>query len=75
MYGVEEKKRWALAIYKNTTIILSLVYFLSAIYLIVILGGDDNYHGRTGVVLLVTLTIILYIFTSLWLLICYVFCR
>jgi len=71
MYGVEEKKRWALAIYKNTTIILSLVYFLSAIYLIVILG-EDKYH--TGVILLVTLTIILYILTSLWLLICYVFC-
>jgi len=71
MYGVEEKKRWALTIYKNTTIILSLVYFLSAIYLIVILG-EDKYH--TGVILLVTLTIILYILTSLWLLICYVFC-
>jgi len=35
MYGVEEKKRWALAIYKNASIILSPVYFLSAINLIV----------------------------------------
>jgi hypothetical protein len=71
MYGVEEKKRWALAIYKNTTIILSLVYFLSAIYLIVVLG---EHKYLTGVILLVVLTIILYILTSLWLLICYVFC-
>jgi len=71
MYGVEEKKRWALAIYKNTSIILSLVYLLIAIYLIVSLS-ENQYSS--GVILLVTLNIILYILTSIWLLICYVFC-
>ena len=72
MYGCEVRIRWAIAMYRNAIVVLSLMYFLITIELIVILA-ESSYKGL--IIFIVILSMIIFILMGIWLLVCYFYCR